>query len=99
MKNSCKIDKLVDRLQRFSSQLEKLKDFTVHRHVNHFFYMQKKTELIALVEQFTETQERLSVLTSLIEKEYMAVASQWIHDVRWLHCYQMAEKKCASDGC
>lgn len=89
MSDTCKLTKLVDRLQRFSAELERIKDFTVHQRINQFYYMQKKAELLALSEQLEETQKRVSHLTTFIEKEYACIVSQWIHDIRWLRAYQV----------
>jgi hypothetical protein len=89
MDDTCKIDKLADRLQRFSRQLERIKDLTVHQRINHFYYMQKEVELNTLGEQLIETRQRLLWLTTILEKEYVEIFFQWRDDIRWLHAYQM----------
>jgi hypothetical protein len=89
MSDTCKLTKLVDRLQRFSTELEKIKDLNVHQRINQFYYMQKKAELLVLSDQLEETRKRLSQLAEFLEKEYTSVVSQWINDIRWLRTYQM----------
>lgn len=89
MTDTCKLTKLVDRLQHFSSRLEIIKDLNVHQHINHFYYMQKKAELLALSEQIEEAKKRLSGLIAFMDKEYTTVFFQWSHDIRWLNTYQM----------
>ncbi len=89
MNDTCKLPKLVDRLQHLSDRLERIKDLTVHQCIDHFYYMQKKAELLALSEQLEETKQRLSNLTKVIEKEYNSTFSQWHYDVRWLQHYFM----------
>lgn len=92
MNDLCKIKKLADRLARFSGQLERIKDLTVHRRIDHFYYMQKNAEFVALDEQLEEAQMRLLSLISIMEKEYVAVFHRWQEDIRWLQTYQMVKQ-------
>lgn len=84
-----KLDRLMQKIEAFANRLERNREFNVHQNINHFYYMQKVTELTVLREQFTETQQRLSFLRSRIESEYGCVSTQWLRDVRWLHYYEM----------
>jgi hypothetical protein len=92
MTQLAKLNKLIQKIQTFARRLESTREFKVHRNINHFYYMQKVTELTVLYEQFDEAQQKLSFLTSRIEKEYGCIVDQWSRDVRWLQHHEMTSR-------
>lgn len=87
MTDPLKVAKLIDRIQNFATRLEKERDFTVHRHISDFYYMQKIAELHLLQEQLEEALNRVSFLGNKIEQEYSCIFVQWHRDLKWLNKY------------
>lgn len=76
---------MILKLEHFAARLDRMKDFTIHQRINHFYYMQKISELVMLQEQVEHSRTRLSQLTTCLEKEYASAFCQWNQDIRWLN--------------
>jgi hypothetical protein len=88
MDETAKLLKLIHRIQTLARRLDTTREFAVHQHINHFYYMQKTAELTLLFEQLNETQERLAAITSRIDEQYGCIFTNWKRDIRWLHQFE-----------
>lgn len=82
-----KCEKLIQCLQRFTSDLTANKAYHVHSHIDQFFYMQRVEELRLLLEQFEEAKSKLELSTSRMQEAYTSTYHQWKQDVRWYNAY------------
>lgn len=84
--------KLIGRLQSLASRLAKNNDYTVHRRISQFFYMQKIEEMKILLEQLEEAGLKLEDVKRRIGENYIATYRAWRFDVRWLNNYKANEE-------
>lgn len=82
-----KCHKLVQCLQRLTSDLTGNKEYNVHSHINQFFYMQRAEELKIILEQFEEAKANLETATLRMNEKYTSTYYQWKKDVRWLNTH------------
>jgi hypothetical protein len=80
-----KVRKLITRLDTLVTYLNKHDEFRIHQKVDQFYYMQKRAELLMLVEQFEELQERLDRTNQWIDNTYVETFDHWRMDRLWLH--------------
>ena len=80
-----KVRKLITKLDTLVSYLNKHDEFRIHQKVDQFYYMQRRAELLILIEQFEELQERLNRTNRWIDDKYSDTFDQWRTDLLWLH--------------
>lgn len=85
MINPQKCLKLVQRLERLISTLEKNNERVIHFTINQFFYMQRIEEIRMVLEQFVEAKMKLEAATSWLDENYVSTYHKWRKDARWLN--------------
>ena len=82
-----KVNRLIENLQKFASELESIQDFRLHQQVDQFYYMQKTAQLIVLRENVEDAKAKFERVTTQIETVYQEVFCKWRSDVRKLSPY------------
>ncbi|HEY3403586.1 MAG TPA: hypothetical protein VGK59_09380 [Ohtaekwangia sp.] len=77
--------KLIYKLRSLTLRLNEQKDLIIHQRISQFYYMEKITELNELCDQLSEATRRMAFLRDQLDRECIAVFSQWRHDIRWLN--------------
>ena len=80
-----KVRKMIAKLDTLVTYLNEHDEFRVHQKVDQFYYMQKRAELLVLVEQFEELQERLDRTNQWLDNTYVETFDHWRDDLLWLH--------------
>jgi len=77
-------------LNRFDSLailIHKHYDLTIHRHINHSYYLQRIEEMKLLLEQLNEAEVKLEIVHNRLDEHYQNSFQQWHKDIRWLSVY------------
>ena len=86
MTNPQKILKFMKRIKRLLFYLEDEQlNFTLHQHVDQFYYMQSLEELATLFSQVQEAQQRMHLVTMRLDLKYEQTFQKWRQDTLWIH--------------
>lgn len=89
-----RLNKLLNHLQRFINQLEKLHVLTIHQTINQSYYMQKVAELQLLYDRLNDLFEKEKATCDLIAVVTPGLIENWRRDIRWLQKYSIEELGC-----
>lgn len=72
-------------MDEFIIYLDRHDDFRIHRHVDQFYYMEKKAEMRLLLDELKELNDRLSRTSQWLDLKYREVLCRWCEDRRWIN--------------
>lgn len=87
MMDAAQFTRLLQHYDRISTALFKHCDLTVHRHINHSYYLQRIEEMKILLDQLAEAEAKLELIHLRLREHYVKSFQQWRKDARWLSTY------------
>ncbi|HEY9007446.1 MAG TPA: hypothetical protein VIM75_15005 [Ohtaekwangia sp.] len=88
-----RLQKLQEKLQALSTQLQCERSVGLHQAINQFYYLQKIEEIKYLLDKLRGMEEQRIHLAAIIETEYIQIFTQWRKDVRVLINYQRDKRR------
>jgi hypothetical protein len=79
-----KVEKLIKLMERLIACLGKCDDLRIHRHVDEFYYLQKKEEFLILMEEGNSRGKEVAKTNERLQLLYNEVVKNWLTDVRWM---------------
>jgi hypothetical protein len=71
-------------MEQLIACLRNCDDLRVHRHVDEFYYLQKKEEFLILMEEGKNTGNEAIQTNEKLQLLYNEVVKNWLMDVRWM---------------
>ena len=58
------------------------RELRLHQHVDEFYYLQKRAEILTMLEKLTEASNRLVAVMNNIETNHSSVTAQYVKDLK-----------------